>query len=157
MTTVLVWEGVTGSFYLVDRAWRVVRAAPVLSNPGDRYAFLFSLADPTFPDRGRTPRLDGSGKLMALAAYGNPEDADADITNAVERLLSIQELNPAPKADFADTVLYNAGVESEVTKTAAALLSKRIFDIFARWARPASVNAGSQNLPAYGWLGIIRS
>jgi hydroxymethyl cephem carbamoyltransferase len=43
-------------------------------------------------------------------------------------------VNPAPKADFADTVLYNAGVESEVTKTAAALLSKRIFEIFAQAA-----------------------
>lgn len=134
LTTVLVWEGVTGSFYLVDRNWRVVRTVPVLGNPGDRYAFLFSLADPTFPDRGCTPRLDSSGKLMALVAYGTPEDADADITAAVERLLSIEEVNPAPKSDFADTVLYNAGVESEVTKNAAALLSKRIFDIFARAA-----------------------
>jgi hydroxymethyl cephem carbamoyltransferase len=134
LTTVLVWEGVTGSYYVVDRTGRVVRTVPVLSNPGDRYAFLFSLADPTFPDRGRTPRLDGSGKLMALAAYGDPRDADADITAAVERMLTIEVLNPAPKADFADTVLYNAGVESEVTKTAAALLSKRIFDIFAQVA-----------------------
>jgi hydroxymethyl cephem carbamoyltransferase len=134
LTTVLVWEGVTGSFYLVDREWRVVRTVPVLDNPGDRYAFLFSLADPTFADRGRTPRLDGSGKLMALAAYGNPKDADAEITAVVDRLLSIAVLNPAPKADFANTVLYNAGVEAEVTKIAAALLSKRIFDIFAQAA-----------------------
>jgi hydroxymethyl cephem carbamoyltransferase len=134
LTTVPVWEGVTGSFYVVDRTWRVVRTVPVIANPGDRYTFLFSLADPTFPDRGRTPRLDGSGKLMALAAYGNPENADADITAAVEQLLTVHVLNPAPKADFADTVLYNAGVESEVTKTAAALLSKRIFDVFAQVA-----------------------
>jgi len=88
LTTVLVWEGVTGSFYLVDREWRVVRTIPVLDNPGDRYAFLFSLADPTFPDRGRTPRLDGSGKLMALAAYADPKDADADITAAAARVSS---------------------------------------------------------------------
>ncbi len=134
LTTVLVWEGVTGAFYLVDREWRVVRAVPVLGNPGDRYAFLFSLADPTFPDRGRTPRRDGSGKLMALAAYGNPEEADADIKAAVERLLTAPVLNPAPKAEFADTVLYNAGVEADVTKTAAALLTKRVFNIFAQAA-----------------------
>jgi len=134
LTTVLVWEGVTGSYYLVDRKWQVVRTVPVLGNPGDRYAFLFSLADPTFPDRGRTARLDGSGKLMALAAYGDPANADADITAAVDRLLTIRVVNPAPKGDFADTVLYNAGVESEVTKIAAALLSKRIFDMFAHAA-----------------------
>lgn len=134
LTTVLVWEGVTGSFYVVDRSWRVVRTVPVLDNPGDRYAFLFSLADPTFADRGRTPRLDGSGKLMALAAYGDAESADAEIRRLVDRLLTVKELNPAPKADFADTVVYNSGVESEVTKTAAALLTKRIFDIFAEVA-----------------------
>ncbi|HMI98958.1 MAG TPA: carbamoyltransferase C-terminal domain-containing protein [Gaiellaceae bacterium] len=135
LTTVLVWEGVTGSFYLVDRAWQVVRTVPALSCPGERYAFLFSLADPTFPDRGSTSRPDGSGKLMALAAYGDPKDADADIEAVVDRLLAIRVLNPAPKADFADTVLYNAGVQSHATKTAAALLSKRIFEMYAEVAR----------------------
>ncbi|WP_412737881.1 carbamoyltransferase C-terminal domain-containing protein [Krasilnikovia sp. MM14-A1259] len=131
LTAVLVWEGVSGVFHLVDREWRVVRTIPVLSAPGERYAFLFSLADPTFPDRGRTARQDGSGKLMALASYGNPDDADADIIAAIDRLLKIDDLNPAPKGDFADTVLYNAGVESEATKTAAALLSRRLFETFA--------------------------
>lgn len=134
LQAVLVWEGVTGSFYLVDRSWRIVRTVPVLDNPGDRYAFLFSLADPAFPDRGRTPRLDGSGKLMALAAYGNAENADAEIRALVDRILTVKVLNPAPKGDFADTVLYNSGVESEATKTAAALLTKRIFDMFAEVA-----------------------
>ncbi|HUZ54905.1 MAG TPA: carbamoyltransferase C-terminal domain-containing protein [Streptosporangiaceae bacterium] len=134
LTTVLVWEGVTGSFYLVDQDWQVVRTVPVLGCPGERYAFVFSLADPAFPDRGSTSRADGSGKLMALAAYGDPKDADADIVAAVDRILAAQVLNPAPKADFADTVLYNAGVESHATKTAAALLTKRIFDMFAEVA-----------------------
>ena len=134
LTAVLVWEGVTGSFYLVDRDWRVIRTVPVLGCPDERYAFLFSLADPTFRDRGSTSRPDASGKLMALAAYGDPKNADADILAVVDRLMAIQELNPAPKADFADTVLYNAGVESHATKTAAALLSKRIFDMFAEVA-----------------------
>jgi hydroxymethyl cephem carbamoyltransferase len=134
LTTVLVWEGVTGSFYLVDRNWRVTRTVPVLDSPGDRYGFLFSLADPTFPDRGSTSRPDGPGKLMALAAYGDPEDADRDIVAAVDRMLAVPVVNPAPKADFADTALYNAGVASEATKTAAALLSKRIFDAFAEVA-----------------------
>jgi hydroxymethyl cephem carbamoyltransferase len=140
LTTVLVWEGVIGSFYLVDRDWHLVRTVPVLAAPGERYAFLFSLADPGFPDRGSTSRPDGSGKLMALAAYGDPKDADDDIVAAVDRILCAEVLNPAPKADFADTVLYNAGVESDATKTAAALLTKRIFDIFA--------DAAVRDLPA---------
>ncbi|GAA4608949.1 hypothetical protein GCM10023195_35600 [Actinoallomurus liliacearum] len=134
LSTVLVWEGVVGSFYLVDRNWQVVRTVPVLPHPGDRYAFLFSLADPTFPDHGQTPRTDGSGKLMALAAFADAKDADADIEAAVDRILAAPTVNPAPKADFADTVLYNAGVQSKAAKTAAALLTKRIFDLFAEVA-----------------------
>ena len=134
LTTVLVWEGVIGSFDLVDERWQVVRTVPVLAHPGDRYAFLFSLADPTFPDRGSTPRVDGSGKVMALAAYGDPKDADAEIKAVVDRILTIDVVNPAPKAEFADTVLYNAGVDAQATKIAAALLTQRIFDLFAEVA-----------------------
>jgi hydroxymethyl cephem carbamoyltransferase len=134
LTTVLVWEGVIGSFYVIGRGWRVVRRVPVLDRPGDRFAFLFSLADPTFTVSGRTLRLDVSGKLMALAAYGNAENADAEIRSLVDRLLTLRVVNPASKADFADTIIYNSGVESEVTKTAAALLTKRIFDMFAEVA-----------------------
>jgi hydroxymethyl cephem carbamoyltransferase len=133
-TTVLVWEGVTGSFYVVDQHWQVVRTVPVLAHPGDRYAFLFSLADPTFPDRGSTPRSDGSGKLMALAAYADPEDADTDIEAVVDRIMTADILNPAPKSEFVNTALYNVGVESQATKTAAALLTQRIFNIFAEVA-----------------------
>lgn len=134
LTAVLVWEGLIGSFYLVDREWWIVRTIPVLEAPGERYAFLYSLADPSFPDRGSTSRPEGSGKLMALAAFGDPKEADAGITSAVDRILAARELIPAPKADFADTVLYNAGVQSPATKVAAALLTERIFDRFAQVA-----------------------
>lgn len=134
LVTVLVWEGHTGSFYLVDKHWQVMRTVPVISCPGDRYAFLYSLADPTFPDRGSNPRLEGSGKLMALAAFGDPKEADADLHAVVDRILTMPVVNPAPKADFADTVLYNAGVTSPATKIAAAVLTQRIFDLFAHVA-----------------------
>jgi hydroxymethyl cephem carbamoyltransferase len=131
LRTVLVWEGITGAFYVVDRSWRVVRTVPVLNAPGERYSFLFSLADPSFPDRGSAPRSDGSGKLMALAAYGDPKDADAEIVATVDRIMALPYLFQAPKADFRDTPVYNAGVESPECKVAAALLSKRLFERFA--------------------------
>ncbi|MBV9142465.1 MAG: 3-hydroxymethylcephem carbamoyltransferase [Pseudonocardiales bacterium] len=131
LRTVLIWEGLTGAFYLVDRDHRIVHHVPVLREPGGRFAFLFALADPTFPDTPAPPRLGDAGKLMALAAYSNPNDANAEITGAVNRLLRIDTVYPAPKKDFRDCVLYNAGIESPVTKVAAALLSRRIFTIFA--------------------------
>lgn len=128
---VLVWEGVTGGFYLVDSDFRITRSIPVLSQPGARYAFLFALADPTFPDSGAAPNLDDSGKLMALAAYGDSERADAGISKTVERILTAKTFYPAPKGEFRDSPLHDAGTQSDVTKTAAALLSRRIFDVFA--------------------------
>jgi hydroxymethyl cephem carbamoyltransferase len=137
---VLVWEGVTGGFYLVDEGFRVVRNVPVLTQPGARYAFLFAIADPTFPDSGAIPNLDDSGKLMALAAYGNPQDADGQISQAVEQILKVDTVYPAPKEEFRNAPFYNTGVDSEITKIAAALLGRRIFQVFAYSAE--------QHLPA---------
>ena len=53
----------------------------------------------------------------------------------MERILEAPTVLPAPKAEFRDTPVYNAGVEAEETKIAAALLTKRIFDQFAAAAQ----------------------
>lgn len=134
LQAVLVWEGWTGAFYLVDDQLRVRRHIPVMTEPGARYAFLFALADPAFPDSAARPRLGDAGKLMALAAFARPEDADGEITDAVERILKTDTVHPVPKAEFRDTPLYNAGVESAAHKAAAALLTSRLFEEFARAA-----------------------
>lgn len=137
---VLVWEGDTGEFLTVDRNLQVERRIEVLTQPGARYSFLFALADPTFPDSGALPRLNDAGKLMALAAYGNPRHADTETHRTIERILKVDTFFPAPKAQFRNTPLYNAGVEAAVTKHGAALLSERIFEIFAE--------AATNHLPA---------
>jgi hydroxymethyl cephem carbamoyltransferase len=134
LRSLLVWEGATGSIYVLDRAGALLQDIPVLSEPGGRYAFLFALADPTFPDTGAIPRLEDSGKLMALAAYGNGGDADRPITETVARIFEVPSFYPAPKHEFADSPLYNAGVEADAVKTAAALLTDRIFDVYAKAA-----------------------
>ncbi|MEU7056922.1 3'-hydroxymethylcephem-O-carbamoyltransferase [Streptomyces sp. NPDC046197] len=133
--TVLVWEGDVGAFYLVGSDQRIIRTIPVMTAPGARYSFLFGLADPAFPDSGAKPRLNDAGKLMALAAFGNAEDAGPDIRHVVERILKQDSLYPAPKDEYRDSVLYNAGVESVECKTAAALLTERLFQTFAQVAR----------------------
>ncbi|MDX3853430.1 3'-hydroxymethylcephem-O-carbamoyltransferase [Streptomyces sp. AK02-01A] len=133
--SVLVWEGDVGAFYLVDSQQRIVRKIPVMTGPGARYSFLFGLADPTFPDSGGKPRLNDAGKLMALAAFGNADDASPDIKHVVERILKQDSMYPAPKDEYRDSVLYNAGVESIECKTAAALLTERLFETFAQVAR----------------------
>ena len=127
---VLVWEGRSGAFHVVDEKYDIVRTVPVLAQPGSRYAALFALCDPAFPDRD-CPDFKNSGKLMALAAYGSAADADPGIREVVERLLTIDSANPFDKGAFAGTALYCAGVESDACKTAAALLSARLFEVFA--------------------------
>ncbi|TWE27817.1 carbamoyltransferase N-terminal domain-containing protein [Prauserella muralis] len=132
---VLVWEGVTGAFYLIGEDYTVQREIPVLDQPGARYAFLFALADPTFADTGAVPDLSDSGKLMALAAFGDTAHTDDAITDTVERILRQPTLYPAPKESFRDSPVYNAGVESEVATTAAAVLSDRLFTEFSLTAK----------------------
>ena len=135
LRAVLVWEGLEGSFYLLDENLQILREIPVMTVPGGRYAFLFAIADPTFPDEERIPRLDDSGKLMALAAYGDPADVDPDVAATVDQVLSPDPLVfPAKKSAFSKSPLYNAGVTAQQTKDAAALLSNRIFESFAKVA-----------------------
>jgi hydroxymethyl cephem carbamoyltransferase len=141
---VLVWEGAVGSFYILDDRWCVVRGIPVMQFPGGRYALPYTIADPSVPDWVLAPTGDESGKLMALAAYAGEGDAGADVTETVDRILAPDSYGH-PKSEFRDSSLYNAGVEAEVTKRTAALLQRRMFEIFAEVAQ-ARIPAG---LPLY--------
>lgn len=134
LQAVLVWEGITGTFYLVDAAYQVVRTIPVLSQPGGRFAALFSICDPAFPATGGFVRLGDAGKLMALAAFATPGQAGPEATAVVDAILSAPDVFPVPKSEFAGSPLYNCGVESDLCKTAAALLTERIFRLFADMA-----------------------
>lgn len=149
LRTVLVWEGDTGAFYLVDADHTITGKIDVMSEPGARYSFLFALADPTFPDTGALPRLNDAGRLMALAGFGDARDADTDITQVIDRILKHDTMYPAPKADFRDCALHNVGVESAACKTAAALLTERIFRSFAEVAT-TQIPAGTPLLVAGG-------
>jgi hydroxymethyl cephem carbamoyltransferase len=135
---VLCWEGDEGTFYLLDRDWKIVREIPVLRFPGGRYALAFAIADPRYPDNTIEAHGDDSGKLMALAAYGDPADADSRIVETVEKLLHPQSYG-LNKSFWRDAPFYNVGVEAQVTKTAAALLHERMFELFA--------NVAQQELP----------
>ena len=137
---VLVWEGSLGAFYLVDERGRVKAELPVLVQPGARYSFLFGIADETFPDRGVSHRLEDAGKLMALAAYGDPGATEPAVVDAVERILALPDVDPAPKHMFGDSPLYNAGVKSQLCKDAAAVLNDRLFEVFR--------GAAERHLPA---------
>lgn len=127
---VLVWEGAVGSFYEFDRRTGGIVSHPVMSEPGGRYAFLYALADPNFPDSAPYPRVNDAGKLMALAAFGDPDPAP-DVTEAVQAILELPSVYPPPKASFRKTPLYNCGPEAQPLKDAARHLGDRIYRAFA--------------------------
>ena len=130
LRAVLVWEGSIGSFYLVDDKWQVTKAIEVVNRPGHRWSHLWGIADPTVADKGVFVLTEVAGKLMALAAYGDPATPDAQRT--IDALMA----DPLRrKGDFRELPLYNQGVEAQVTKDAAAALTDRLFDVFAAAAR----------------------
>jgi hydroxymethyl cephem carbamoyltransferase len=129
---VLTWEGRIGRLYTVDARCNVTREIDVMKFPGLRYAFIYAIADPSFPEGGTLPRMEDSGKLMALAAFAESADADVDIAGVVDEVLTAP---PTAKGHFKDSPLYNAGVEAPATKAAAALITQRIFEKFAAAAQ----------------------
>jgi hydroxymethyl cephem carbamoyltransferase len=128
LRAVLVWEGSIGCFYLINAKWEIEKEVRVLDQPGARYAFPFALADPHRADRGFPIDLDDAGKVMALAAFGDASGADANTVETVERML--EEWHFA-KHKYQDSAAYNSGVTSEETKTLAALITKRLFEVYA--------------------------
>ena len=65
----LVWEGSIGSFYRVDERGGVTHLKHVMSDPGNKYAYLFALADPHFPKVKGLFRYNDAGKQMALTGF----------------------------------------------------------------------------------------
>jgi hydroxymethyl cephem carbamoyltransferase len=128
---VLVWEGTIGGFYLIDERFSVLKKIHVLDYPGIKYSFLYDLADPTLRHNRGIRQLENAGKLMALAAYGKAADADAGIHATIDRILANSDWGPLTKPGMADSPVFNAGLRSPVLATAAALLTERIFQMFA--------------------------
>lgn len=76
-------------------------------------------------------RAELSTRIISLRTA----ETDAGTTATVDRILALDTVYPAPKHAFRGSPLYNAGVEAEATKAAAALLTDRIFAMFATVAR----------------------
>ena len=76
--------------------------------PGDRYAIVFGIADPKFPEDAATSRLGDSGKLMALAAFADADDAPPEAARWSTGCW-IPTWGRPPKRDFADTAALQRG------------------------------------------------
>jgi hydroxymethyl cephem carbamoyltransferase len=130
----LIWEGEMGSFYEIDADFNITLIADVLSQPGNRYALLYGLADPTFPKDGPYPRSSDAGKLMALASFSTreiPTEAETDLLRFLldgpyRKLSDYKKLDEAPH--------LNVGLDDLEFRNFAGIYSDAIFDRFYHFA-----------------------
>lgn len=131
----LVWEGEMGAFYDIDAELNITLIGDVLTQPGNRYGFLYGLADTTFPKDGPYPRDSDAGKLMALASFSNRSTP----TDEEKKLLSFLLEGPYRKLsdyeDLAHAPHLNAGLDDPEFRNFAGIFSDAMFDVFHKFAR----------------------
>ncbi|MGI6855632.1 carbamoyltransferase C-terminal domain-containing protein [Mesorhizobium sp. 1B3] len=131
----LVWEGVIGTFYRIDADLKVTRLGTPLSGPGHKYAFIYGLADPTYPADARKSRREDAGKLMALAGFGGEGGETAEERRLMDRVLSHDAVASAlRKADFTDSPFFNIGLETQAFRDLARRYQREIFERFHDFA-----------------------
>lgn len=120
---VLVWEGALGDFYQIDEKLNVISLGRVMMTPGNKYSFLYALADPTFTLPKGKLRNEDPGKLMALCAYGASGEMDDDERELTEFLLKRDSiLATLSKEDMRWSKYYNIGLDHPAfTRLAQAL------------------------------------
>lgn len=147
---VLTYEGNIGRFYSIDERLNVTAHPAVISDPGSRYAFVFALADPSQPPQGGRFRLDTAGKLMALAAFGNPGPPNPEESEVIDWVLGVNGIaTQHDKSELSHTRFYNAGVESQIFKDLARKISDALIARFMQYAerfrddrRPLLISGG---------------
>jgi predicted NodU family carbamoyl transferase len=129
---VLVWEGAIGAFYEVNERLEIAKIGDVMGHPGNRYTFLFALAN---PNPSSVFDLAAAGKLMALAAFSSRSGMSDDERRTARALLDEYNAADPRKAALAWSHLHNVGVESEAFKEFAGKFSDALFDRFFQFAR----------------------
>lgn len=132
----LVWEGNIGSFYRIDERGQVEHLQHVLTDPGNKYAYLFALADPKFPDLPGHFRFQDAGKQMALTGFAEqgapvlPEEKEL-----IEFLLAQDGIVLGlEKGEVSWSPFHNVGTQSQEYKNLAAKFSDAIFQRFYDYA-----------------------
>ena len=131
----LLWEGEIGAFYKIDSDFNIKLLADVLNEPGNRYASIYGLADPTFPKNAPFSRFSDAGKLMALASYSKrtpPSDEDCKL---MDFLLGTPHVQLSLYNDLEKSKYYNVGIDNLEFRNFAGLFSDKIFDVFYQFAK----------------------
>ena len=128
----LVWEGHLGAFYEIDAALKITKLAQVLDDPGDKYAFLLSLADPSLE---RNVYFSSAGKVMALAAFSDRSPPTPTERTTIDFILQHVTTSRIKKSNMSWSHYYNIGVQHSAFKQLAGKFSDTLFDQFYQFAR----------------------
>ncbi|PHS79662.1 MAG: proline dehydrogenase [Rhodospirillaceae bacterium] len=132
----LVWEGNIGAFYHIDENVQITKVGDVLEDPGNKYAFLYALADPSFPLLSDHHRFEDAGKMMALVSYGEAGEVSAEEQELIDFVLAQKSiLLSLNKRDLSDSPFLNIGVESQKFKNLARKFSDALFRRFHEFAK----------------------
>ena len=132
----LIWEGLIGAFYEIDSELNITLLADVMNEPGNRYALLYGLADPTFPKNSIFSRFSDAGKLMALASFSVRSTPSADEKKLIDFLLQDNpHLELSAHEDISHLRYYNVGVDDPEFRNFAGIFSDKIFDVFYQFAK----------------------
>lgn len=138
---VLVWEGNIGRYYKVDEKLQVHGYDTVLVDPGNKYSFLYDLADPTWAGGKGKFRFESAGKLMALAAYGEQRGPTPEEQAVIDWVLGQDGIIlSVSKNDLSHTPYFNCGLQSQLFTDLALQFSNAIYERFMTYAK--------KNLPA---------
>jgi predicted NodU family carbamoyl transferase len=131
----LVWEGAIGAFYEIDSEMNIALLADVLNEPGNRYASIYGLADPTFPKNAPFSRFSDAGKLMALASFSNRSRPSAEEEKLIAYLLDSKHVRLGLYEDLEHSRYYDVGVDDPEFRNFAGIFSDKIFDVFYQYAK----------------------
>jgi predicted NodU family carbamoyl transferase len=131
----LVWEGAIGAFYEIDPDLNITLIADVMNEPGNRYASIYGLADPTFPKNAPFARFSDAGKLMALASFAQRSTPTAEEEELMAFLLSSEHVRLDLYDRLEASAYYNVGVDDTEFRNFAGIFSDRIFETFHHFAK----------------------
>lgn len=131
---VLVWEGAIGAFYEIKPDMEIRWIADVMNEPGNRYASIYGLADPTFPKNAPFSRFSDAGKLMALASFAQRTMPTAEEEELIAFLLCSEHVRLDLYDQLLSSVHFNVGTDDPEFRNFAGIYSDRIFDTFHRFA-----------------------
>ncbi len=130
----LIWEGAIGAFYEIDANLNITLISNVMNQPGNRFASVYGLADPTFPKDAPFSRLSDAGKLMALASYSKRSAPTVEEEQIIDFLLGSHDVRLDLYQELESSVHYNVGVDDEEFRNFTGIFSDRIFETFRSFA-----------------------